>query len=328
MESARGWTTAASWSPRGSGLFEHPTGQGLAPTLCGDFVFLGIEPGTQKIVTLRVRADGTPVHALGYAFEPPGGQSIGTCAVDTDGSLVVPMTAGYRAALLRFGAYGSVGGACVAEELPVTAVDPGYAVTDVHPAAGSRSPTIADGAATLADSPILHDPICSGLACPELGCGAIVASPPNPCPGTDVTLTLETCGGTDPVSVTWYLDGDATADATGNPITTTFAAGSWNILAVATDACLASQRITCESALVLEVAYPSPVVMASGPTSFCASLGGSVTLDAGAGFASYQWSRDGADLPGETAATRRARGRPADAACRGRDRVGRNGRSG
>ncbi|MBL0016834.1 MAG: HYR domain-containing protein [Bacteroidetes bacterium] len=33
---------------------------------------------------------------------------------------------------------------------------------------------------------------------------------------------------------------------------------------------------------------PTPVITASGPTTFC--VGGSVTLDAGAGFASYNWS--------------------------------------
>ncbi len=55
------------------------------------------------------------------------------------------------------------------------------------------------------------------------------------------------------------------------------------------------------SAPVTTVRHPNPVPQISGPNSYCP--GGTATLDAGAGFAQYQWTLDGVEIAGATTQT-------------------------
>jgi hypothetical protein len=61
------------------------------------------------------------------------------------------------------------------------------------------------------------------------------------------------------------------------------AAGSYSVTVIDTNGCHGSASFT-----VTTIPRPAPTIVPSGPTTFCE--GGSVVLDAGEGYASYQWS--------------------------------------
>src|SRR5690606_13347119 len=63
-------------------------------------------------------------------------------------------------------------------------------------------------------------------------------------------------------------------------VTTT---GAFTVNVTDANGCIGSDNIAVTVSALLD-----PVIVASGPLSFCA--GGSVTLDAGAGYDSYLWS--------------------------------------
>jgi hypothetical protein len=96
------------------------------------------------------------------------------------------------------------------------------------------------------------------------------------CNGGSVTLSTGAAS-----SYQWLLNGSSIGGANGPSIPAT-ASGSYSVTVTNASGCSATSAATSVTV------NPSPAVTISGPSSICAS--GSVTLDAGAGFASYNWS--------------------------------------
>lgn len=139
--------------------------------------------------------------------------------------------------------------------------------------------------------------------CPRLTCNSIRA-PRDACEGEDVTFEANFGGGVPPVSVAWDFDGDTTPDATGNPVTRALPAGVTTVRAILGDSCASPGPSSCEMTHVINVhASPVPVITPQSSTSFCGADGESVTLLADVGYASYQWVRDGFDIPAATTRT-------------------------
>ncbi len=85
---------------------------------------------------------------------------------------------------------------------------------------------------------------------------------------------------------------------TSNPVSITIqwgAAGTASLIATETTpgGCTATAHLAVAISSNL-----SPVITGNGPLDFCS--GDSVTLDAGAGYVSYQWSKDGTQISGDT----------------------------
>jgi len=144
---------------------------------------------------------------------------------------------------------------------------------------------------------------CSG-ACPPLACNGVDVLPPIGCSGEAVQLTALASGGAGRFAFEWDLDGDTTADVTGNPAVVPLPVGTTNVSVTVTDGCVPVAQQCTDSGLVQ--VNPEPAVVASplGPTRFCARNGESVTLGGDPpGFATWQWRLDGADLAGQQGRT-------------------------
>jgi hypothetical protein len=145
---------------------------------------------------------------------------------------------------------------------------------------------------------------CGAASCPPLSCEAITVMPNPTCEGTSVTLTAELTGGEGAIEVLWDVLPDPAIDAMGNPAVLELGPGTHDIVAIVTDSCADPSPQQC-SMMTSVTVHPdmTPAVTADGPLSFCATTGESVTLDAGAGYASYQWLLDGVELMTETGRT-------------------------
>src|SRR5205807_1122697 len=95
------------------------------------------------------------------------------------------------------------------------------------------------------------------------------------CPGGSTTLTSSAGN-----SYQWSLNGSTIGGATLQTYAAT-AAGNYTVT-VTSGSCSAT------SSAVAVTVNPNPTVTITGPSAVCA--GGSATLDAGAGFATYAWS--------------------------------------
>jgi uncharacterized repeat protein (TIGR01451 family) len=96
------------------------------------------------------------------------------------------------------------------------------------------------------------------------------------CSGGSVTLSTGAAS-----SYQWLLNGSPIGGATGPSISATIS-GSFSVTVTNGSGCAAT------SPAVNVTVNPNPLVTISGPSSVCVS--GSATLDAGAGFASHNWS--------------------------------------
>jgi uncharacterized repeat protein (TIGR01451 family) len=96
------------------------------------------------------------------------------------------------------------------------------------------------------------------------------------CAGGSVTLSTGAAS-----SYQWLLNGSPIGGANGQSTPATVS-GSYSVTVTNAAGCSAT------SAPISVTVNPNPVVAISGPSSICGT--GSVTLDAGAGFASYNWS--------------------------------------
>jgi hypothetical protein len=123
-------------------------------------------------------------------------------------------------------------------------------------------------------------------------------------PGDTVTLSTDTSG-TAPITFQWYHNGDAVAQATNSDLTLTRldASKAGNYFIVAANV---AGRATSFVAQVTLIVPPAPPVIVQHPVSQTVTLGGSVSFAVaatGVGPFSYQWRKNGAPIPGATAAT-------------------------
>lgn len=139
--------------------------------------------------------------------------------------------------------------------------------------------------------------------CPALNCTRI-AAPDDACEGASISFRADFTGGVMPHSVSWDFDADTLPDATGNPVTRVLPIGTSTVVATITDSCGLPAPGTCSMNHVITVhPLPRPIVTPQSSTSFCGANGESVILQADAGFASYQWEREGFEIPGAVTAT-------------------------
>ena len=147
---------------------------------------------------------------------------------------------------------------------------------------GATSQTYAATAAGNYTVAVTNGSGCSGTSAPFAVSQAALAtptvSPSGPttfCSGGSVTLTSSAAA-----NYQWLLNGVAINGSTSQTFNAT-ATGSYSVM-VTSGSCSAT------SSAVAVTVNPTPSVSITGPTAVCA--GGSATLDAGAGFATYAWS--------------------------------------
>ncbi|MBL7998931.1 MAG: SBBP repeat-containing protein, partial [Candidatus Kapabacteria bacterium] len=117
----------------------------------------------------------------------------------------------------------------------------------------------------------------------------IITKPYKICKGESIQLDSVRIIGSGSYTYRWN-NGKTLNDSTlRNPVSTPDTSTMYLLTVTDNKGCSNSQQLLVE---VLE--YPTPVITASGDTTFC--IGGSVVLDAGAGFATYKWS-NGAVTP-------------------------------
>ncbi len=149
-------------------------------------------------------------------------------------------------------------------------------------------------------APITVDATDCTAGCTPLACDRVDARPSPACEGQQVTMTAIVSGGEGAITVAWDTDGDTVPDATGNPLRRVMPPGTTTVTAFVTDSCTLPAPQACQvSGAVIVNVTPSPVATPDGPTTFCAARGESVTLDAGTIWSTWQWTLDGADIPGE-----------------------------
>ncbi len=113
------------------------------------------------------------------------------------------------------------------------------------------------------------------------------AGPITFCSGASVVLQSSTA-----TSYQWYLNNVPITGATQQQLTAT-ASGNYTVK-ITEGVCFATSIPTT----VTVNSFPSASIAALGPTTIC--NGGTTLLDAGNGFASYQWLSNGAPISGET----------------------------
>jgi uncharacterized repeat protein (TIGR01451 family) len=123
---------------------------------------------------------------------------------------------------------------------------------------------------------------CNGTSAPFAVSQASLApptvTPSGPttfCSGGSVTLTSSAAA-----TYQWLINGSPIGGSTSQSINAT-ASGSYSVT-------ITSGSCSATSSAVAVTVNPTPAVTITGPTAVCA--GGSATLDAGAGFATYAWS--------------------------------------
>ncbi len=119
-----------------------------------------------------------------------------------------------------------------------------------------------------------------------LSCGIISVSENPVCFSAEQGFSTSPSGGTTPYRYQWDWTDDGSWDATGNHVNYTYpSSGVYTAKCRVTDA----ESAFCEMTVPVTVnTNPTPVITPDGPTTLCE--GGSVNLDAGAGYASYLWS--------------------------------------
>ena len=123
-------------------------------------------------------------------------------------------------------------------------------------------------------------------------------------PGDTVTLSADASGSV-PISFQWYRNGATVAEATDPDLTlpSLDASKAGNYFVVAANAV---GRATSFVAQVTLIVPPAPPVIVQHPVSQTVALGGSVSFAVaatGTGPFTYQWRKNGAPIPGATAAT-------------------------
>ena len=112
------------------------------------------------------------------------------------------------------------------------------------------------------------------------------------CDGANATLDA----GAGYVAYQWYFNGDPIDGETNQTLTVT-EAGEYTVWVENINGCVD----TSDPVVVVVNPLPTPSVSYDGPTEFCA--GGSLVLDAGAGYAAYQWLESGNPIMDATGQT-------------------------
>jgi hypothetical protein len=114
-------------------------------------------------------------------------------------------------------------------------------------------------------------------------------SPPQFCPGDSATLIANTLAG---ASYQWYLGSLPVAGATSQTLKTS-TAGGYRVLVTNTSGCARFSSPVTVTALSL----PAASITTSGPTTFCAGTGVTLSANTGTGL-TYQWFKYGNAISG------------------------------
>ncbi len=123
----------------------------------------------------------------------------------------------------------------------------------------------------------------------------VIFGPSSLCVNSTGSYSIASTSGT----IAWSINppslGTITSGQGTNQISVTWGATATGALQVdvSSDGCNGSARMP-----ITIDAHLSPTIASGGPAAFCE--GGSVMLDAGAGYSSYQWSKDGGTIPAAT----------------------------
>jgi hypothetical protein len=287
--------------------------QDVVVTSDGELLFTGRvwAPGwdTNELWIVKMRASDGEV-LWQRAYEGPSGDYGESAALLSDGGFLVGGTWGWGMAeermwLLRLTGSGTVPGCDLMADTTVPPasprIDEGGGIPPLEPVDGGVG-----GVAfvTGAVAPTLETQ-CLGPPCEPPSCDGILVEPDlQVCVGDAQTLTALFSGGEGAVTVEWDLDGDTVHETPGNPVAHAFPEGDTNAGVLVTDSCADPGPQDCSDAvLVTAHPNPTPIILPEGPTTFCAQLGQSVLLDAGTGFAAYQWAVDGGDIGGAVGST-------------------------
>ncbi len=113
------------------------------------------------------------------------------------------------------------------------------------------------------------------------------------CTGATVSLGSDTIAG---ATYQWYLDGIMIPGAT-DPAYLADAAGAYTVIATSTNGC--ASEPSAEVTVTVLPAPTAPSIIASDTTTFCEGASVQLLADVVPG-ATYQWTLDGADIPGAT----------------------------
>ena len=150
--------------------------------------------------------------------------------------------------------------------------------------------TNANGCSSAASAPTSVTPLPAPAA-PTVS----VSGPTTFCSGGSVILAASAAGAN---SFQWFLNGASISGASANTYTTS-ASGNYTVVVTNTNGC--TSAASAPTTVTVNPATTTPIISASGPTTFCS--GGSVTFTASAGAATYQWFLNGGAISGASAAT-------------------------
>src|SRR5207253_2119424 len=156
-----------------------------------------------------------------------------------------------------------------------TTTGTGNPASHSYSAAGTFSVTVT---ATDADSVSVTSAAQNLVVAARLSAAAFIFTPATPEVGISVQFTATTTGGVAPFTFSWIF-GDTTT-GTGNPVTHSYAAGTFSVTVTGTDANGVSQTSAAQSVTVTGVVNNPPTITAPPTASAAVGVSMSFTVTA------------------------------------------------